>query len=82
MCIRDRLKTVSVNDVLKAFNLEDGGAIPILTMVQCAQPEELMAWSGEIKIIVTDEIAHQTTSENLMLDLKKPEEFGKGYGCH
>lgn len=75
-------KGISAEDVLREFGLKGGTAIPIVTMVQCAQPDELVPWSGKIEISVTDEIAHRTATANLTLDLKKPKDFGRGYDCH
>jgi transcriptional regulator with XRE-family HTH domain len=68
--------------VLQEFRLNDGAAIPVITVVECAEPEQLAQWTGSIVIEVRDEMSGRKDSDTVKIDLKKPASLKNLDSCH
>jgi hypothetical protein len=58
--------------VLGEFNLRDEAALPVITLIECAQVDELARWTGRVEIKVTDRVGDQKASDSITINLNKP----------
>jgi hypothetical protein len=59
--------------VIGAFNLRDNeAALPIITLIECAQVDELVRWTGRVEINVMDHVGNQTASDSITINLNLP----------
>jgi len=50
----DIAKSLGPDAVHRAFNLEEGGGLPIAVVIECKKWEELSKWNGAIRVSVQD----------------------------
>jgi hypothetical protein len=67
--------------LLREFNLAEGAGIPVITVLQCAEPEELTRWAGPILIQVTDRITGSRDARTVTIDLKKTKVLKDSGSC-
>jgi hypothetical protein len=67
----DVAESVGSAAVLGEFNLRDEAALPVVTLIECAQVDELARWTGRVEIKVMDRVGNQSASDSITINLNK-----------